>query len=502
MIPDVQKFAPARYSLETIREGLPVFKITMAGLCSIGFHGLCAAAFVFATQYSVPTEIPTSIHATLHTEEFLEQYGLVDNQDSTTDISQLPVQSLVAPDEVNTATEDQQSITTHSELAPDYEAYYEVKTANTEFPQEFVAQSLQELPDNPTTAIPTSAHAVVEPEIYVDLEREIAVVHTSGEFMLVEQQSNTKPVESPMLLQQVPANIPEPAQYESNQSQPSDHELEIATSEFVPVTSEHSEFETQKSVGNVEKHLTDNSPLATDDSLTVQNQTIRQTKPFVDHESAIQVVYAEFEPTSEVAVAIASAIPATENIPTVQPEKTNLQSQIASNSQPDPVAADAQSSQAAELVANRQSPASGREYETAPPTKTVTHESITTTASREPTQPEKNIENNANSSETLVAAYQGQFNQPVYGVEGLSNPKPRYPYLSRVNSEEGKVVLQVYVSRTGDVSKIEIQQSSGHHRLDRAAQKAVGKWKFKPAQIAGMATAGTVQVPITFVLSN
>lgn len=494
MIPDVQKFAPARHSVETIREGLPVFKITVAGLCSIGFHGLCAAAFVFATQYSVPTEIPTSIHATLHTEEFLEQYGLVNDHESTPNTSQSLVESLVATDEANTATEGQLPDTVRSEFAPDYEAYYEIETANIESPQE--------LSDNPVTAESTSSHAVVEPEIFVDLEREIAVVPTSGEFMLVEQQSNTKPVESPKLQQQVLADVAEPARHESTQSRPSDYELEIATSEYVPTASEHLELENQDSVDDVEQRQAENSPLAENDSLAVQNQTVHQTESFIDHESAIQVVYGEFEPASEVAVVETNAKPATENIPTIQPEKTNLQVQIASKSQLNPVATDTQPSHAPNPISDRQPPASERENESAPPTKTVAHESIATTDLREPTQLENDIGNNLNSSEAHVAAYQGQFNQPVYGVEGLSNPKPRYPYLSRVNSEEGKVVLQVYVSRTGDVSRIEIQQSSGHHRLDKAAQKAVGKWKFKPAQIAGLATAGTVQVPITFVLSN
>lgn len=495
MIPDVQKFAPARHSLETIREGLPLFKIAVAGLCSIGFHGLCAAAFVFATQYSVPTEIPTSIHATLHTEEFLEQYGLVDDHESTQNTSQSLVESPAATDEANTDTKSQLPDTDRSEFTPDYEAYYEIKTANTEIPQE--------LSDNLTAAIPTSSQPVVEPEIYVDLEREIAVVHTSGEFMLVEQQSKTKPVESPKLQQPALADVAEPARHESIQSQSSDYELEIATDKFIPVASEFSELENQNSVDDVGQRHAENSPLAEDYSLAVQNQTVHQTEPFVDHESAIQVVYAEFEPTSEVAVAETNTKPPTEAIPAVQPEKKNLQSQIASNSQPNPDATDTQSSHAPDLVANRQPPAPEQENESAaPPTKSFAHESIATTDLRESTQLENDIGHSPNPSEAHVAAYQGQFNQPVYGVEGLSNPKPRYPYLSRVNSEEGKVVLQVYVSHTGDVSKIEIQQSSGHHRLDRAAQKAVGKWKFKPAQIAGLATAGTIQVPITFVLSN
>lgn len=501
MIRDGQQFTSVRNSLETTREGLPVLKIAMAGLCSIGFHGLCAAAFVFATQYSVPTEIPTSMQATLHSEQFLEQYGLVDDLDSTTHANQSLVKPPATIDQTNTTTEDQLLDTVQSEFPPDDEAYHEVETTNTETPQQFVSQSLHELPDNPVAATPTLSHSVVEPEIFVDLENEIEVVLTSGEFMLAEQKVKNLPTESPKL-QQALAIIPEPVQHEFTQPQPGDYELEFTTSQFVPVTAENSEFETRYPVNNVEQHQTESFLPTTDDSLAVQHQTVRQTESFVDHESAVELTYAEIEPTLEVAVAETKPKPATENFPTDEPEELNLQSQITSNSQLNPVTTDTQQSHAPDRVVNKQSPPSERENESTPPTKSLTHESITTNASQEPTQPEIDIGNNPDSSEAQVAAYQGQFNQPVYGVEGLSNPKPRYPYLSRVNSEEGKVILQVHVSRTGDVSKIEIQQSSGYRRLDRAAQKAVGRWKFKPAQIAGLATASTVQVPITFVLSD
>ena len=92
--------------------------------------------------------------------------------------------------------------------------------------------------------------------------------------------------------------------------------------------------------------------------------------------------------------------------------------------------------------------------------------------------------------------------QPRFGVEGLSNPAPRYPYLSRSREEEGKVILQVYVNKKGRASRIETIQSSGHSRLDKAARKAVENWTFIPALEDGNPTAGIVQVPISFVLKN
>ena len=92
--------------------------------------------------------------------------------------------------------------------------------------------------------------------------------------------------------------------------------------------------------------------------------------------------------------------------------------------------------------------------------------------------------------------------QPKFGVEGLANPAPRYPYLSRSREEQGQVILRVYVNEKGRVSRIETIQSSGHSRLDKAARKAVKNWTFIPALEDSNPAAGVVQVPISFVLKN
>ncbi len=91
---------------------------------------------------------------------------------------------------------------------------------------------------------------------------------------------------------------------------------------------------------------------------------------------------------------------------------------------------------------------------------------------------------------------------PRFGVTGLSNPAPRYPYRARANNEEGKVVLRVHVDLHGNPSRVETHTSSGYRRLDNAAKKAVQKWKFQPAQAAGVVTEGVALVPVTFVLTQ
>ena len=102
----------------------------------------------------------------------------------------------------------------------------------------------------------------------------------------------------------------------------------------------------------------------------------------------------------------------------------------------------------------------------------------------------------------LGAASLPMSSQPSFGVEGLANPAPRYPYLSRSREEEGKVILRVHVDKQGRASRIETIQSSGHSRLDKAARKAVKDWTFMPALEDGNPAAGVVHVPILFVLKN
>lgn len=66
--------------------------------------------------------------------------------------------------------------------------------------------------------------------------------------------------------------------------------------------------------------------------------------------------------------------------------------------------------------------------------------------------------------------------QPWAAVPGIE--KPEYPRRSRERGEQGRVVLVVEVSSSGEPEKIKILRSSGHKRLDRAAVRAVERSKF------------------------
>jgi TonB family protein len=85
-------------------------------------------------------------------------------------------------------------------------------------------------------------------------------------------------------------------------------------------------------------------------------------------------------------------------------------------------------------------------------------------------------------------------------VTGLS--KPEYPRYSRINGEEGTVVLIVEVRANGRPGKIEVVTPSGYRRLDCAAVKALEKAAFIPASICGKAVASTKRIAFRFDLEE
>lgn len=66
--------------------------------------------------------------------------------------------------------------------------------------------------------------------------------------------------------------------------------------------------------------------------------------------------------------------------------------------------------------------------------------------------------------------------------------------------EQGKVLLRVLVNANGLPEQIEIKESSGFDRLDRAALNAVQRWKFVPGKRNGVPEAMWNIVPVNFVL--
>ena len=84
--------------------------------------------------------------------------------------------------------------------------------------------------------------------------------------------------------------------------------------------------------------------------------------------------------------------------------------------------------------------------------------------------------------------------KPMYRV----NPRPRYPAMARKRGYTGTVVLEVLVSRNGNVADLRVLSSSGHSILDTAAISSVKNWLFEPAVKGDKKVDMWVNVPIRF----
>jgi len=92
--------------------------------------------------------------------------------------------------------------------------------------------------------------------------------------------------------------------------------------------------------------------------------------------------------------------------------------------------------------------------------------------------------------------------EPKFGVAYLNNPAPTYPPMSRRIGEQGRVLMRVLVSASGDPETVTIENSSGSGRLDEAAMQAVKKWRFVPAKKNKQPISAYVLVPIKFSLDD
>ncbi|MEJ2609268.1 MAG: energy transducer TonB [Candidatus Thiodiazotropha sp.] len=140
------------------------------------------------------------------------------------------------------------------------------------------------------------------------------------------------------------------------------------------------------------------------------------------------------------------------------------------------------------------------------PTQAVKHQ-----AQQETAQPIKQTKKTTNKSlpeapvltearSTKSAAEPAPITQPRFNAAYLSNPAPAYPSKSRYWDEEGKVLLKVQVSASGEAMQVLLHKSSGFKRLDQAALNAVRAWKFIPARQDRKAVAAWVVIPIEFSL--
>jgi len=91
---------------------------------------------------------------------------------------------------------------------------------------------------------------------------------------------------------------------------------------------------------------------------------------------------------------------------------------------------------------------------------------------------------------------------PRFDAAYLQNPPPVYPALARRLGEQGRVLLRVLVTTTGQAERVELKTSSGAQRLDQAALDVVKRWRFVPARQGEQPVSAWVVVPISFSLEG
>lgn len=81
-------------------------------------------------------------------------------------------------------------------------------------------------------------------------------------------------------------------------------------------------------------------------------------------------------------------------------------------------------------------------------------------------------------------------------------PDIEYPAASRRLREAGLVIVAVYMDADGLPREVQVVQSSGFERLDRAAAAGVRRARFQPHTKNGRPLAGWARIPVPFELEN
>ncbi len=84
----------------------------------------------------------------------------------------------------------------------------------------------------------------------------------------------------------------------------------------------------------------------------------------------------------------------------------------------------------------------------------------------------------------------------------LSRQPPQYPYQAARRGTEGWVRVSFEVTETGTVEDAVVLESDPPGVFDRAAIKAVYRWRFKPRMVNGSAVAGRAEQVVEFKLNE
>ena len=89
-----------------------------------------------------------------------------------------------------------------------------------------------------------------------------------------------------------------------------------------------------------------------------------------------------------------------------------------------------------------------------------------------------------------------------YKIGTIKNPHPEYPMIARKKGWQGRLLLNVSVSKNGDVISVNVLKTSGFEILDKTSVETIKIWKFIPARIGGKNVEDNLNIPVSFKLVN
>lgn len=105
----------------------------------------------------------------------------------------------------------------------------------------------------------------------------------------------------------------------------------------------------------------------------------------------------------------------------------------------------------------------------------------------------------APTSQELYPDFVANANPPVYSIGELQG-NATYPPIAKENNLEGKVVMMVYLGKSGKVDKVEVLKSD-NSIFDKEAISAVKKTTFSPATQNGLGITYKLPVTVKFKLN-
>jgi protein TonB len=84
----------------------------------------------------------------------------------------------------------------------------------------------------------------------------------------------------------------------------------------------------------------------------------------------------------------------------------------------------------------------------------------------------------------------------------LVTPPPFYPRKARVRRKEGYVEVEFTVDKQGGVRDIRVIAANPSGLFERAAKRAIGRWKFEPQRVGGEAVAVRARQRVEFKLRS